>query len=89
MKKNLLTSAQKNGSKSKSIIYAMKKHLCTDIHWHLCPCLTVMWLATRLYKHEQICSMTARLCFKIYYETGSYKNASRFRLAFLLLYQVN
>ena len=49
----------------------MKKYLCSDIHWHLRPCLTVMWLATRPYKHEQICSMTARLCFNIYYEKGS------------------
>ena len=49
----------------------MKKYLCSDIHWHLRPCLTVMWLATRPYKREQICSMTARLCFNIYYETGS------------------
>ena len=49
----------------------LQKYLCTDIHWHLRPCLTVMWLATRPYKHEQICSMTARLCFNIYYETGS------------------
>lgn len=56
----------------KSIIYARGRYLCTDIHWHLRPCLTVMWLATRPYKHEQICSMTARLCFNIYYETGSY-----------------
>ena len=55
----------------KSIIYEMEKFLCSDIHWHLRPCLTVMWLATRPYKHEQICSMTARLCFNIYYKTGS------------------
>ena len=55
----------------KLIIYARGRYLCTDIHWHLRPCLTVMWLATRPYKHEQICSMTARLCFNIYYETGS------------------
>ena len=50
-----------------------EKYLCSDIHRHLRPCLTVMWLATRPYKHEQICSMTARLCFNIYYETGSKK----------------
>ena len=55
----------------KSFIYTRGRCLCTDIHWHLRPCLTVMWLATRPYKHEQICSMTARLCFNIYSETGS------------------
>ena len=61
----------------KSIIYANGRYFCTDIHWHLRPCLTVMWLATRPYKHEQICSMTARLCFNIYYETGSYCMAQK------------
>ena len=35
----------------KSIIYTRGRYLCTDIHWHLRPCLTVMWLATRPYKH--------------------------------------
>ena len=55
----------------------MKKYLCSDIHWHLRPCLTVMWLATRPYKHEQISSMTARLCFNIYYETGSKKKSQK------------
>ena len=56
----------------------MEKFLCSDIHWHLRPCLTVMWLATRPYKHEQICSMTARLCFNIYYETGSKKESTAY-----------
>ena len=51
---------------SKSISYTRINFLCTDIHWHLRTCLTVMWLATRPYKHEQICSMTARLCLNIY-----------------------
>ena len=58
-----------------------KKYLCSDIHWHLRPCLTVMWLATRPYKHEQICSMTARLCFNIYYETGSYYRSLYFGIS--------
>ena len=35
-----------------------------------------MWLATRPYKHEQICSMTARLCFNIHYKTGSKSGTS-------------
>ena len=36
---------------------------CSAIHWHLCPCLTVMWLATRPFKHKQTCSMTDSLFF--------------------------
>ncbi|MGM9842433.1 MAG: hypothetical protein ACI31D_09575, partial [Candidatus Limisoma sp.] len=34
--------SEKNGSKSESIIYEKEKYLCSDIHWHLRPCLTVM-----------------------------------------------